>query len=164
MIRIYEGCDGSGKSTKAQQDAEKLGCEYVHNPVDWLCDNPYKAWLKFFEDYKDKDICVDRSFIGNPIYRTWDNGYESSDFLDEELEELCRQNYVLIYCESDTEYEDATIRGEDNLKTKDDYNKIKELYNLFIENKILPYNQVYKYNWRTGELQEMKKENLESLL
>lgn len=161
MIRIYEGCDGSGKSTKAQEDALKLGCPYVHNPVDWRCENPYEAWLEFFNKYKDKDICVDRSFIGNPIYRTWDNGYESSDFWDDELDDLCRQKYTLIYCESGTEYEDATSRGEDNLKTKEDYDKIKELYDLFIKRNILPHNPVYKYNWRTQEMSEVKAEETE---
>ena len=164
MIRIYEGCDGSGKSTKAQEDARMLGCPYIHNPVDWRCENPYKEWLKFFEEYKDKDVCEDRSFIGNPIYRTWDNGYESSDFYEGELDELCQQNYTLIYCETGTEYEDASARGEDNLKVKSDYDKIKELYELFIKKNILPYNPVFKYNWRTGEYVKIEKEEMRSLL
>lgn len=147
MIYIYEGCDGSGKSTKAQEDAKQLGCECVHNPVDWLSKDPYGDWLKFFEEHKNENICVDRSFIGNPIYRTWDNGYESSDFTPDEFLNLLQQDFVLIYCESGTEYEDATKRGEDNLKTKADYAKIKSLYRQMLK-RISKNHSIYIYNWR----------------
>ena len=164
MIRIYEGCDGSGKSTKAQEDAKILGCEYIHNPVHWLCENPYEEWKKFFERYKGQTICVDRSFIGNPIYRTWDDGKKSSDFTDEQLKDLLEQEYMLIYCESGREYEDATSRGEDNLKTKEDYDIIKGMYHMIVKHVVDKDKIVYKYNWTTKECVQLKSNNVESLL
>lgn len=162
MIRIYEGCDGSGKSTRAKEDAEFLQCEYIHNPVSWLSLDPYKEWKEFFEKYKDKTVCVDRSFLGNPIYRTWDDKRKSSDFTDAQFKDLLNEDFMIVYCESGTEYEDATSRGEDNLKTEEDYIIIKGLYHILI-NMLLDKKIIYKYNWRTKECIELKKNKVESL-
>lgn len=152
MIFIYEGVDGSGKSIKAKEDAQALGCEYLHNPVDWTCKNPYEEWKKFFEKYKDKNVCVDRSFIGNPIYHEWYG--DDSDFTEEEFKDLCSSyKFTIIYCESGTEYEDAKERGEDNLKRRFDYTYIKDSYKELLNELIAEYHiSVFKYNWRTKEL------------
>lgn len=156
MIRIYEGVDGSGKSTKALEDAKKWSCKYVHNPVDWRDPNPYKAWKKFFKEYKGKDICIDRSFIGNPIYHDWFG--DDADFTPEQIDKLCREDFVLIYCETGTEYEDAVKRGEDNLKKKRDYIYIKDAYHEFINWLIEKHNKtVFRYNWRTKEFESITK-------
>lgn len=161
MIYIYEGCDGSGKSTKAQEDAKRMNCKYIHNPVDWTSKTAYEEWLKFFDDHKNETICVDRSFLGNPIYRTWAG--KPIEYTDEQLTNLLKQKFILVYCETGSEYEDATRRGEDNLKSISDYDKIKELYHHWI-NKVAQYNDVYIYNWKTKESSYYKSEKMKSLL
>lgn len=148
MIYIYEGVDGSGKSIKAQQDADTLGCKCIRNPISWTDKDAYEQWIKFFEDNKDKDLCVDRSFISNPIYRSW--AHKEPEYTDEQLLSLLGKEFTLVYCESGTEYEDASARGEDNLKTKEDYDDIKVRYRNFIK-LVARHRPVYIYNWRKGE-------------
>lgn len=148
MIYIYEGVDGSGKSIKSLQDAETMGCSCIRNPISWKDKDAYQQWLNFFEQYKDKDVCVDRSFISNPVYKQW--AKEDITFTEEQFKTLLQYEFTLIYCESGTEYEDATSRGEENLKTREDYDKVKSLYRNLVK-KISKYRPVYMYNWRTNE-------------
>jgi hypothetical protein len=152
MITIFEGVDGSGKSTRAEDLAKLMGATLLKNPVDWKCEDPFNAWLELFEKHRlTHCLYIDRSFLSNPVYRKWHG--TPMDFTPAQFEKLCSLNFQVVYCESGTEYVDAMARGETNLKTPEDFEIIKKYYketlcDLHKKHKF----QLHKYNWRTDDV------------
>lgn len=153
MIYLHEGVDGSGKSTGVDSFLGEKDTLCMHNPVDWNSKTPYKNWVNFLNLCLviKKDIHIDRSFLSNKPYRQWAG--ESEDFTKEELEDLYSYPFVIVYYDSGTEYEDATKRGEDKLKTKSDYDTIKQNYKDMLKELKEKYNkEIYIIDWHKEEV------------
>ena len=147
MLIILEGVDGSGKTTLCSQ-LEELGA--IKISINRGTKNQYRQY--FCSLMKYEHVCdflvTDRSFISDLVYRLED-GKDRDDMTLMEMCSLLEKDTKIILCETETSFEDAMLRGEDNITDKKRSENIKYLYNLVIEMfskfQDIP---VYKYNWK----------------
>ena len=148
MLVLVEGGDGSGKTTLVNSICAI--CEYNKLQIERF--EP-KQKLKYMNAAWSPEINVaDRSFISELVYRLCDDEDVYEWNLINIAEVLCESDIILVYCETDTQYEDSMARGEDNITTKKQSDKIKKMYNTII--KLLEkFTEVpiYRYNWKTDE-------------
>lgn len=154
MIVFVEGVDGSGKSTLCNElnllnyDTICIGRHY---------DDPVHTWQKINDAYADSVVICDRSFITDLVYRLQDKDPRSTLTLTEMCDVL-RQNAMVIHCKTDSSFTDAINRGEDNIRSKSQADRIKHLYDVIIKmfNKFedIP---VLEYNWKTNNVLDVVK-------
>ena len=152
MIVILEGVDGSGKTTLLKTLNEQFGYEIliVNNKED------LDEWLNDLIDYSNKTVITDRSFIGDLVYRLWDNKPRRGMSLNAMC--LILLETKIIHCESGTEFNDSMLRGEDFVVTKKDSDIIKSYYNIFMKTfeKFLDA-KICKYNWHDDSIDKVIK-------
>lgn len=135
MLVIFEGVDGSGKTTVIKKLKEKFGWEEIiwpgkqKNPTEFI-----KMVKKFTEDHvveinDNKVYLMDRGGVGEIIYGTLENRLGSTTPIAyKPLVDLWK-SCVFVWCYSPTAYKDAIIRGEDGItKEKDMHSIIQECY------------------------------------
>lgn len=154
MLIILEGVDGSGKTTLCSQ-LEGLGATKIS--IDRGTKNQYGQY--FYSRMKYEPTCdflvTDRSFISDLVYRLED-GKDRDDMTLMEMCSLLKNDTKIILCETETSFEDAMLRGEDNITDKKRSENIKYLYNLVItmfgKFQNIP---VYKYNWKKQNIDDV---------
>lgn len=154
MLILVEGADGSGK-TKLVENLKKRGFK-VEPTIPRNLSSQGMRWnflcLKSCELGR-RHIIVDRSFISELVYRTFDGGKPYMSIADMgQCLRLCK----IIYCETDTQYKDSMNRGEDNIVDEVSADKIKRLYRFYI-NMFQQFDKVpvFVYNWKKTDISEV---------
>lgn len=150
MLVIVEGVDGSGKTTLVNQLKEQGYKVVPAIPRDEP--NQFDKW----SEYVDSDeICiVDRSFITDMVYRAIDRQKPCNITLRAAAWLLKRSK--LILCESNTAYEDAMRRGEDNITDFATSCMIKFTYvTLFRIFQMYGQTEIMSYDWKKQTLNEV---------
>lgn len=144
MIIYVEGVDGSGKSTFAKavtgylreqgfavhSKAEKL---MVTHP--WRLDRITKENLLYELRrclHSNKVYIVDRGELSDIIYRVFDfEKYSSLMTLSEyyNFYRLFSERYIIVHCDSDRSEQLMLARGEDNLVSITEHQKLRYLFN-----------------------------------
>ena len=135
MLVIFEGVDGSGKTTVIKKLKEKFGWEEIEwpgkqkNPVEFM-----KMVERFTEDHltqinDNKVYLMDRGGLGEILYGTLENRLANTNpQFYKPLVDLWKK-CVFVFCHSYTAYQDAITRGEEGItKKKDIHTIIQECY------------------------------------
>lgn len=151
MLVIVEGVDGTGKTTLCK-NLYGFNIKSV-KPVPRDNTKQYKNWKKVINFCRNCNYTVDRSFISELVYRIYD-GLPVNMYLKDMLKIL--KKCVIIYCKTDTAYEDSMQRGETNIVTKKDNEEIAKIY----ETIMMMLNHfanvpVFVYNWRKGNIYDV---------
>ena len=154
MLILVEGADGSGKTTLVES-LRKRGFKVV-KPVERCLSDQEIRWtylcLNSVHGGMTNHI-VDRGFISELVYRTFDGRPPTIS-----LTSICvlLKQCKIIYCKTESQYEDSIQRGEDNITRKEDAEQISKLYDLFItlfeQFEKVP---VFRYNWRRSNLNDV---------
>lgn len=144
MLVVLEGADGSGKTTLMQQLLEKgFTCKKT------LRGENYERLMRLYNDaISDNNIIViDRSFISDIVYRCNDDLPREGLSANEAIQILNR-NCRIVYCKTDSQYNDSILRGEDNITSYSKSEQISKTYDLFMTF-IKKYTnaKVFEYNW-----------------
>lgn len=146
MIVFVEGADGSGKSTLVSQ----LKYHYPTLTITRESQSKYKSiWSGFNYASSGKVFVADRCFISDYVYRLHD--LAKGDYNMMEMLRLLKGNAV-IYCKTDTQFEDSLLRGEDNITNKDDAEDIRNLYDVMMRILLKEGIPVMCYDWKTQSL------------
>ena len=156
-LTIFEGCDGSGKSTAAKEYAIRTGACYVHmGPVENVADSYYRinvdAMLPALLGYQD--VVLDRSWLSEVPYgvvcragrNRLDLGITAGDHDAFVLERMAlRCGAVVVYCDPGLEaIEKVWHRREEMLKKIEDLRAVHHEYGNMVTS--LP---VTNYNWQS---------------
>ena len=154
MLILVEGADGSGK-TKLVENLARRGFK-VEPTIPNNLSNQGMRWnfmcLKSCEIGR-RHIIVDRSFISELVYRTFDGGKPYMSIADmAQCLKLCK----IIYCETDTQFDDSIKRGEDNIVDRQSAEQIKRLYRFYI-NMFQQFDKVpvFRYNWKRTDIADV---------
>lgn len=158
MIIWIEGVDGTGKTTLCKTLHETYGYNAAKG-IERQCNKKTECtdWRKLICTLHETrgTYIIDRSPITELVYRLVDTdpSYISSDL----LKEMCI-NSKCIFCESDTAFRDAQIRGEDNIIEYKLHSKLSQLYPVVVEllhtHGRLP---VMKYNYTCNDIKDVIK-------
>ena len=154
MLILVEGADGSGKTTLVTQ-LKQRGYKVISS-VDRSLSSQDMRW-KFAAlhscETAMKHCIMDRSFISELVYRTFDGEKPVIS-----LSAMCNtlKFCKIILCETDTQYEDSIRRGEDNIISREQADKIQELYNFYV-NMFEKFDgvPVYRYNWKKNTVADV---------
>lgn len=147
MLIFIEGPDGSGKTTLCKELFESNGADILvqvsrgtKNQMDFY------SWIG---PCKHR-IVFDRCFISDLAYRLWDNGKPDDMSLDDMLDVLNHSDSRVIFCKTDTAFDDAQKRGESfitNRKNHDiicsNYDVIQKLLRKFTDIPVMVYDRKF---------------------
>ena len=127
MLIFIEGPDGAGKSTLCK---ELIDC----NAADILVNIPRgtKYQFQFYDTvgYCSHKIVFDRCFISDLAYRLWDNCKPDDMSLDDMLTILNKFHSRVIFCQTDTAFDDAQKRGESFITNRKNHDLISKNYDV----------------------------------
>lgn len=148
MLILVEGVDGSGKTTLCKQLVDKCKVQQIN--INGALSEAFDLYRSFVSHVTicNTTVITDRSFVTDLVYRLSDD--KPRETID--LSQMCyllRGPVAIVLCETDTSYEDAMKRGEDNIIDKQRSDEIKKTYEIITSmfNKFLNV-PVYKYNWK----------------
>lgn len=156
MLVIVEGIDGSGKTTlcnalqRSSSDYEVIRKERG-DPKLSSSDIEYYTTT-------DKIIVMDRMVLTPWAYRIFDNGkLDSVDFnFTQSLNILASS--LLIYCNNSNAYSWSMQRGETNIKSFDDSEKLRNIYNVIIGTiKLYNLSTVFEYDFEKNSVEDVIK-------
>lgn len=159
MIYLVEGADGSGKSVLINKllsaNTKLKQCDIV--PLNWPYQ--YEFYDMFFDkivNEYEKDIIIDRSFISEMVYRIVKKDRAANITLREICLLLRKYPIKIIYCKSDTAFEDAMSRGETYITTKTEHLHLSHVYDVIIDLiQQFTDTEVINYNWKTDNLKNL---------
>lgn len=161
MLIFIEGADGTGKSTLCQKLCDNYGIPTIRMPR-------FVQQRVLFEVNLDLDACylydtlkkenlliaLDRSFLSDWVYRVNDGNLNITFNLSTMCELL--KDGLIIHCDTDNAYEDSMKRGEDNITTKEESDRIRQLYNdTFTMLHIFHDVPIIKYNWYKDNIKDL---------
>lgn len=131
MLVIFEGVDGSGKTTVIKKLKERFGWEEIEWPGK---QKDHKAFVEMVKDFttnhweeihNTKVYLMDRGGVGEILYGTLENRFDKfclpesfSALMD--LWKYC----VFVHCSNKNAHKNAIIRGEDGIAKNADIHKI----------------------------------------
>lgn len=130
-IIVLEGCDCSGKSTFAQQLAEKLGYEIVKGSSFEISELGQDGMFEHMSKLLDREnIIIDRFLYSNLVYGSlFDYPMMTPDQYDSLVEKLDEKAFlVYMYAHKDKLAYRMSNRGDDMIKVENIEN-ILALYN-----------------------------------
>ena len=158
MIVILEGPDGSGKTTLCDELVAK-GYKRISNlPREWpeQYDMYEYLFLKLIKNYDN--AVIDRSFISEIVYRIVKKDDKANITLYQILKLLKDFPIKIIYCRSDTAFEDAISRGETYITTSAQHKYLTFVYDVIIDLiRQFTNTQVIDYNWKTDNIKNLVK-------
>lgn len=146
MIIYLEGPDGSGKTTLAQTIAKVLVDKNITIPIlsaeEHIPTRPNREdrvnERQLFKQLKimalsDKVYVIDRGPISDIIYRCFDNA-EPVTTLNKVIKFLQKYNnkVMLVYCNSDSAYENMIARGDDNPVAVSQHSIISKMFKVIM--------------------------------
>lgn len=141
MLILLEGVDGSGKTTLCKQLHER-GVK-VERSIDRKEPFQHYKWLSIAT--KRGPSIVDRSFLSELAYRLVDDEPVMKMSLENMLSVL--KHCKIVFCDTDSAYEDSMKRGEDNITDRQKSERIRQTYRTlmsmlskFADVKILTYD------------------------
>lgn len=146
MFIIIEWCDGTWKTTLVNFVQEKTWFEIVKFSQP-KTKNPYKEYLDFIKQNRDKDLILDRFWIWETIY--WPL-YRGKWLKQEEIKALkkltARDLYIITYTDNKNILEVFKNRGEDFTKPEH-IEKINWDFFRFLHNNFrINYRLMYDFN------------------
>ena len=125
MLIFVEGPDGSGKTTLCKE-LIKCGAADILVTVPRGAKNQ-SAFYDLLRRTKHK-IVFDRCFISDVAYRLWDNCKPDNMTLEDMLYVLRNSNSCIIFCDTDTAFDDAQSRGESFITNRKNHDIISNNY------------------------------------
>lgn len=147
MIIFVEGCDGSGKSTLIKQLSERYPVMRIPRAAEIA-----SLWSDVLRLGRNNTILMDRSPLTELVYRSWENAKSKFGYVNV-LTWIRRGK--LIYCKTNTSFEDAQKRGEDFVTEAKDAEKLQNLYDTMITAMRTDDVRILDYNWRTDSLDKV---------
>lgn len=170
-LTIFEGCDGSGKSTAAKAYAVATGARYVHaGPFPGVGDQALarlyvEAMLPAVLGYQD--VVMDRAWVSEAIYGTVHRGHDRVAIGARLLDRLAwRCGAVMVHCHPPYEVcrtNWASRRGEEMLREELALKRVYAGYSAGVD--LVPLgelNTVY-YDYTQGVMSKSMVERLEQL-
>lgn len=157
MLVILEGADGSGKTTLLKQLLEKgYTCKkFLYNKNNKDSKKVAQLYLEYIR--KDEITVVDRSFISDIVYRCNDDN-PPRDFSADKAIYILNAACKIVYCKTDTQYEDSIARGEDNITLKEKAEQISKSYDLFMTFFRKYTNvKIFEYDWHNKRVDDVVK-------
>ena len=147
MLIFIEGPDGSGKTTLCKELVECGAADVLINISRGTKNQRDIYDLLRHSSHK---IVFDRCFISDLVYRLWDNCKTDDMTLDDMLYTLNKSNSRVIFCQTDSAFDDAQKRGESfitNRKNHDiissNYDVIQNLLRKFTTVPVMVYDRKY---------------------
>lgn len=158
MLVILEGADGSGKTTLMQQLLERgFTCKKT------LRGENYERLMTLYNETMSDNslIIIDRSFISDIVYRCNDDlpreGLDANEAI-----QILNGDCKIVYCKTDSQYDDSIRRGEDNITSYSKSEQISKTYDLFMTFFEKYTNaKVFEYNWHNQIVDDVIKFILE---
>lgn len=152
MLILIEGADGSGKSTLVDK-LSTIGYQTI-----CIRDRTDDVYIKYLEQITLSEhgrcpIICDRSFITDWVYRLIDGGKpNTSIFCMTQLLQHCK----IIYCETETAYDDARMRGEDNIINRYHHEQLCKQYKSILRQLTLfEKTPIIYYDWQNDDIQKV---------
>lgn len=125
MLIFVEGPDGSGKTTLCKKLVE-CGAADVYLSMS----RETKNRNEFYEliRHSNHRVVFDRCFISDVAYRLWDNCKPDDMTLEDMLYVLHHGNSCIIFCDTDTAFDDAQSRGENFITDRKNHDIISNNY------------------------------------
>lgn len=138
MLIFIEGPDGSGKTTLCKELVECGTADILINiPRGTKNQREIYNLLR----YSSHKIVFDRCFISDLTYRLWDNCKPDDMTLEDMLCVLNDTDSRIIFCESDSAFDDAQKRGESFITNRKNHDAISSNYNV-IQNLLRKFTTV----------------------
>ena len=151
-ITIFEGPDGGGKSTIAQEYAQLTQARYVHHGpykqvTDGLARMVYESMLPALLGYED--VVLDRCWISEPIYA--DAFREGNDRVGPERARMMdrvamRCGAVVVKCLPPWAFVKATFNGRKDEEYLDDDQQLLRVYGDY-QHDLNTHLHVVEYDW-----------------
>lgn len=154
MLVIVEGIDGSGKTTLCDA-LRRNNCEIIRQERGdaKLSTSDITYYLT-----TTKIIVMDRAILTPWAYRIFDNGkLDNVDFsFVESLNILA--NAKVIYCNNKNAYSWSMRRGETNIKSFDDSERLRNIYDVIIGTiKLYNLSTVFEYDFEKDSVEDVIK-------
>ena len=153
MIILVEGNEGTGKTTLINQIIKEMPMVYVKYPKE------VKRTNHMYMDFigMNQDIILDRSFISDMVYRSWDKNDTQMTLV--EIANLFAQWYnsiKIIFCHNYKAFEKSMSRGEDYITDISTHEIIERNYQV-IEDLIKAYTNCacFDYNYEENSVEEV---------
>ena len=137
-LTIFEGPDGSGKTTAAKTYAESIGALYVHFPAyPEITDNELsRVYLRAMEPLvvEQRDVVFDRSWLSErPYGSVFRNGlYRLSENAQNTLENIAVVfQGVLVFCKPPLEVCLGNYRRRKQIEMLDNEQQLVDVYDLY---------------------------------
>lgn len=125
MLIFVEGPDGSGKTTLCKELIKAGAADVLITvPRGTKNQNDFYGLIK----HSDHRIIFDRCFISDVVYRLWDNCKPDDMTLEDMLYVLHHNNCRMIFCDTDTAFDDAQSRGESFITNRKNHDIISNNY------------------------------------
>lgn len=140
---VFEGLDGTGKTSLAQMVAKIIDSEYTHNDKSKTYEEGKANSYNYISTLRrSNEAVIDRLVhTGEAVYAPVYRGYDGSDYFEDlESKMLEEFNIIIVYVTAKEEIIKSRLeyRGEDYIKTED-LNKLKENYERYLSNTKIPY-------------------------
>lgn len=141
-LTIFEGVDGSGKTTAAKAYADAIGAEYIHfSSYPEIVDNELaRVYLRAFEPLmvERKHVVFDRCWISEVPYGTVyrDGLYRIHKNTQVELESIALMfNPIVVFCNPGLDQCLMNYRSRQHLEMLKDEEQLAQVYRLYLEQK-----------------------------
>lgn len=159
MIIMFEGPDGSGKSTTIsfiKGVLKSKGYTIIPNGEDLIPTHPTaerrikeNLLYRLLKDMSasDKVYLVDRGPISDFIYRVFDD-YSTVTQLNKFLDALSTyKGLFIVYCKNSKSQQYMLERGEDNPTALNRYKELTKVYDIFMSMLKCIHLSLFEYDW-----------------
>lgn len=140
---VFEGLDGTGKTTLAELVAKITKTNYTHNDKCSSYEDGKSKSYNYITTLKNSnEMVIDRLVhTGEAIYAPIYRGYDGSDYFEDLEQKMLEEfNIIIIYIYADREIVKQRLasRGEDYVNI-DDYEKLEKNYLEYFKNTNIPF-------------------------
>ncbi len=154
MLVIVEGIDGSGKTTLCN-NLKTRGCEVIRKERG---DKNLSLEEMYYYLVTDKIIVIDRAILTPWAYRIFDSTQlDADDYCFSEALRILA-NAKVIYCNNKNAYSWSMRRGETNIKSFDDSERLRNIYDVIIGTiKLYNLSTVFEYDFEKDSVEDVIK-------
>lgn len=154
MLVIVEGIDGSGKTTLCN-NLKTRSCEVIRKERG---DKNLSLEEMYYYLVTDKIIVIDRAILTPWAYRIFDGGtLDKDDYCFSEALRIL-SNAKIVYCNNKNAYSWSMRRGETNIKSFDDSERLRNIYDVIIGTiKLYNLSTVFEYDFEKDSVEDVIK-------